>query len=180
MGLFNFLKKKEEIKKEITKTYILEFPFRGRIDMKFLGEDAKDDKYISGKEIYSYLDKETIEGINYSWNGSEMTQFIDNKQVKRKVADMELSIKNNGTCNMYIKTYEELTNEDKDYLLAFVKGQASDGWGEGDFDYIYDKANNQLFFYWDYKEKAKDKNCIPFSINFWWYKGDWYIKYIEI
>ena len=35
-------------------------------------------------------------------------------------------------------------------------------------------ANHEL-----HQEKAKDKNCISFSISFWWDDGDWYIKYVK-
>lgn len=75
----------------------------------------KDDEYISGKEVYLYLGQENIDGINMSWNGSNMQDFIEDKKIKNKVADMNLSLKNNGICYIYIRTYEELTKEDKEY-----------------------------------------------------------------
>ena len=179
MGLFDsFKKKKEKIKKDIAKTYTIEFPYRGIIELEDLEEDSEDDEYISGKDVYLYLDQNTIDGINMSWNESNMTEFINNTKVKSKIADIELSIKENGICNMYVKAYEELTDEDKEYVLNYIKGQASDGWGEDNFDYIYDKNNKKIYFYWDSKDKAEDDDCIPFSIQFWWDEKDWYIKYL--
>ena len=134
MGLFDsFKKKKEKIKKDIAKTYTIEFPYRGIIELEDLEEDSEDDEYISGKDVYLYLDQNTIDGINMSWNESNMTEFINNTKVKSKIADIELSIKENGICNMYVKAYEELTDEDKEYVLNYIKGQASDGWGEDNF-----------------------------------------------
>lgn len=175
MGIFSIFKKKAEIKRNIIKTYIIEFPYIGIIE----NELPKDDEYISGKEVYLYLGQENIDGINMSWNGSNMQDFIDDKKIKNKVVDMNLSLKNNGICYIYIRTYEELTKEDKEYLLNYVKGQASDGWGEGDFDYIYDKNTKEIYFYWDCQEKAREETCIPFAISFWWNSNDWYIRYVE-
>ncbi len=40
---------------------------------------------------------------------------------------------------VYVNAYEELTYEDKNCLLNFVKAQNSDGCEEENFDYIYDK-----------------------------------------
>ncbi len=182
MSLFKFFEKekiKNNMQREIFKTYIIEFPYRGKIELESLDEDSEGDKYIEGKDVYLYLDKESINGINSSWNGSDMINYIDNNEIKNKINDMELSIKENGICNIYVKVYEELTSEDKDYILNYVKGQASDGWGEENFDYIYNKETKELYFYWDFQEKLKDKNCIPFSIDFWWYDNSWYIKYAE-
>jgi hypothetical protein len=162
--------------RNVIKTYIIEFPYRGKIELEDLDCD---DEYISGKDVYLYLDQETIDGINWSWNSSNMIDFMDDKEVKIKIEDMELSIKENGICHMYVKVYEELTQKDKEYVLDYIKGQISDGWGEGNFDYIYNKNNKELYFYWDFTEKSQDKECIPFSIKFWWYDKDWYIKYID-
>ncbi len=173
MGLFNFFKNEKQeanIQREVIATYTIEFPYRGAVENEGIEE------YITGKTVYSYLNQETIDGINSSWNNSDMVSFIN---IKDKINDMELSIKENGVCNICVKAYEELTNEDREYLLNFVKGQASDGWGEGNFDYIYNKNNKDVYFYWDSPEKANDNNCIPFSIKFWWYDTDWYIKYVE-
>lgn len=164
MGIFNFLKKDEQkgdIQREVFKTYIIEFPYRGKIKLEYLDEEAEDDKYIDGKDIYLYLDEECINGINSSWNDSDMINFIDNNEIKNKINNMELSLKENGICNIYVKVYEELTSEDKEYILNYVKGQASDGWGEGNFDYIYNKETKELYFYWDSQDKLKDNNCIP-------------------
>ena len=78
MGLFDsFKKKKEKIKKDIAKTYTIEFPYRGIIELEDLEEDSEDDEYISGKDVYLYLDQNTIDGINMSWNESNMTEFIN-------------------------------------------------------------------------------------------------------
>ena len=186
MGLFNVFKKKEvtnttqlenDMSKDVVKTYILEFPYRGIIKNE---DEAADDEYINGKDLYSYLDKDTVDGISYSWYASEMISIIDDEKIKNKLHKFDLYIRETGVCNVFIEVYHELTDEEKDYLLDFVKGQASDGWGEGDFDYIYDIDNKELYFYWEFKEKAKDKNCncIVFSIDFWWYDNSWYIKYI--
>ena len=182
MGIFNFFKNdepKDDIQREIFKTYIIEFPYRGKMECEDIVEETTNNEYIMGKDVYLYLDQDSIDGISSSWNDSDMVSFIDNNEIKNKINNMELSIKENGICNVSVKVYVELTNEDKDYLLNYVKGQASDGWGEGNFDYIYDKEKNELYFYWDSQEKAKDKNCISFSISFWWDDGDWYIKYVK-
>lgn len=173
MGIFDIFKKKEE-QKEVIASYTIEFPYRGKIE----SEDIDDDEYITGEDVYLYLDQDSIDGINSSWNDSDMAGYIDNNDIKNKINNMELSIKEKGLCNVYIRTYEELTNEDKEYLLNYVKGQVSDGWGEGDFDYIYDSESKELYFYLDSQEKAKEKKCISFSIEFWWYDGNWYIKYV--
>lgn len=184
MGIFNIFKKQEEpkndVQREVIKSYTIEFPYRGKIELEYLDEEAEDDKYIDGKDIYLYLDEESINGINSSWNDSDMINFIDNNEIKNKINNMELSLKKNGICNIYVKVYEELTSEDKEYILNYVKGQASDGWGEGNFDYIYNKETKELYFYWDSQDKLKDNNCIPFSIDFWWYDNSWYIKYVEV
>ena len=181
MGILNIFKKKtetkEEIKREIIQTYIIEFTYRGIIEKEDLEQDVYDEEYIFGKDVYSYLDEESIAGINMSWNGSNMIDFIGNNELQNKIADMELAIKDNGICHIYVKTYEELTEEDKKCLLNYVEGQASDGWGEGDFDYIYDKITKKVYFYEDFQED--DENCITFSISFWWYDNNWYIKYIN-
>ncbi len=183
MGLFDMFKKneqKDDLQREVFKTYIIEFPYRGKIECKDIDNYEAADEYIIGKYVYLYLDQDSIDGINSSWNDSGMVSFIEDNEIKNKINDMKLFVKNNGICNIYVKVYEELTNEDKDYLLNYVKGQVSDGWGEGNFDYIYNKETKELYFYWDSQDKLKDNNCIPFSIDFWWYDNSWYIKYVEV
>lgn len=161
--------------KEITNIYTIEFPYRGTMEK----EDISDDEFIDGKDVYSYLGQNNVDGINYSWNGSNMTDFIGDKKIKNKISDIELSVMDSGICYMYVKTYEKLIEEEKKYILEYIQGQVSDGWGEGDFDYIYDKQNKQIYFYWNNVEKTKDMNCIAFSIHFWWNTKDWYIKYVD-
>lgn len=116
-----------------------------------------------GKDVYLYLDQDSIDGISSSRNDSNMVSFIDNNEIKNKIHNMELSIKENGICNVSVKVYEELTNEDKDYILNYVKGQVSDGWGEGNFDYIYDKEKKNYIFIWIHKKRQKKKIACHFQ-----------------
>ena len=81
--------------------------------------------------------------------------------VKKKLQDMQMFICKDGTCKVFISIFEELTESEKEYLLEFVKGQASDGWGEGNFDF-------------------EDNNGKYFRVAFWRNDSDWYIKYIDI
>ena len=68
---------------------------------------------------------------------------------------MKLHINSNGTCKIFITTIEELQTEEKEYILKFVSGQASDGLGEGNFDYT-DKDNNDYHVsFWN-----NDGSCI--------------------
>jgi len=140
--------------KNTLKPYVIEFPFYGvRCD-----EDVEEERYFEGKEAYECLNDSIIDAINISWNGSNMQNFVAEEELKKKLKDMQLFICKDGTCKIIISIFEELTAEEKEYLLEFVKGQASDGWGEGDFDF-------------------EDSNGKLFSVIFWKNDSNWYIKY---
>ena len=143
-------------KKDILKSYIIEFPFYG-----VRGDgDEEEEVYFEGNKTYKWFDDSIIEAINSSWNESNMTDFIFEKELKSKIQDMQLFICTDGTCKIIISIFEELTALEKEYLLDFVRGQASDGWGEGNFDF-------------------EDSNGKSFRISFWKKDNDWYIKYID-
>ena len=140
--------------RDVLKSYVIEFPFYG---VRGDGEEVEEE-YFDGKKAYKWFNDDVIEGINGSWNNNNMMEFIDNDEVSKKINDMHLFVCEDGTCKIIVSVFEELNKEEKDYVLDYVSGQASDGWGEGDF-------------YFD------DKDGKPYSVIFWKYKSDWYIKY---
>lgn len=144
--------------KPIVKTYIVEFPYYGVREIET--GDEYDAKCFNGIEAYKWFSEEVVEGIKSSWNNSNMVDFIDDKHLKSKINDMRLNINSNGTCHIFVETYEFLNDEEKKYILDFIKGQASDGWGEGDFDFI-------------------DNNNQAYSVRFWSRPHEWYIRYVE-
>lgn len=142
--------------RDTLKSYIIEFPFYG---VRGDGDEAEE-VYYDGKEAYKWFNDSIIDAINISWNGSGMTDFISEKELKKKLQDMQLFTCKDGTCKIIISIFEELTETEKDYLLNFVKGQASDGWGEGNFDF-------------------EDNNGKLFRVTFWQKDNHWYIKYLD-
>lgn len=134
--------------KKIISSYIIEFPFYG----------VRDDDYFNGADAYKWLNKEDIDGIIYSWDN--LIQYMSNSNITSKVNNSILSMNDDGTCNIRVDVYELLTEDEKKDLLKFIEGQLSDGWGEGNFDFV-------------------DKDNKDFSIAFWKYQDNWYIKYID-
>ncbi len=143
--------------RDTLKSYIIEFPFYG---VKGAG-DLAEETYFDGKKAFKWFDDSIIDAINISWNGSNMIDFISEKKLKKKLQDMQMFICEDGTCKVFISIFEELAKSEKKYLLEFVKGQASDGWGEGNFDF-------------------EDNIGKYFRVTFWRNDSDWYIKYIDI
>lgn len=127
----------------INKSYIVEFPFYGMI-----GEE-----YIDGKEIYKRFTDVEKDYIISSWNTINMHTYIDDESIKNKILNMTLTISSNGVCNVQINTSSELNRDELNYVLNFIKGQCSDGWGEGNFDFG------------------------EYSVAFWKNDSSWYIKY---
>ena len=135
-------------------SYVIEFPFYG---VRGNGEE-EEEKYIGGKETYNWFDDSIIDAINDSWNGSNMLNFIEKKELKKKIKDMQLFVCKDGSCKIIVSIFEELTVEEKEYLLDFVKGQASNGWGKREFDF-------------------EDSDGKQFSVTFWKNDENWYVKY---
>lgn len=139
-------------------TYIVETPFYG---FKVQENESNEEwKYFSGEEVYKWLSKEDIDGINWSWNNDNMVEYISNLNLKKKLSSINLYINKNGTCRFFVKVIEELNDEEKNQIINFISGQVSDGWGEGDFSY-------------------EDSNGETFELSFWKNDNSWYIKYIE-
>ena len=140
--------------RDTLKSYIVEFPFYG-----VRGDgDEEEEVYVKGDRAYKWFDDSIIDAINISWNGSNMTNFISEKELKKKLQDMQLFVCKDGTCKIVVSIFEELTESEKEYLLNFIKGQASDGWGEGNFDF-------------------EDSDGNLFRVTFWQKDEHWYIKY---
>ncbi len=113
---------------KIAKTYVIRFPFYGvRTD----GDDNW--TYFDGKEVYKWLSNDEIEGINNDWNLDDAVKYVDDKKLKDKLYELRLSVCNDGMCKVVANTYDKLTVGEEKNLINFVKGQASDGWGEGNF-----------------------------------------------
>lgn len=140
--------------RDTLKSYVIEFPFYGVRD----DGEGEDEKYFGGKETYKWFDDSIIDAINFSWNGNNIPHFITEKELKKKLKDMQLFVCKDGTCKIIVNIFEELTTEEKEYLLDFVKGQASEGLGKGKFDF-------------------EDSNGKQFSVKFWKDDSSWYIKY---
>ena len=151
--------KKEEIDKEVnfSNLYLVEFPFKGIRELE-LDEEPKEDEFMAGELLIKAADKEFIEYVKWNWYASTLTDFMD-QPLKEKVNNFYLTLNANGKCIAVIPTYSELTEEDKKYLLDFIKGQASDGIGEEDYVYEYEGKK--------------------YSLLFWWKQDDWYIKFIK-
>lgn len=148
-------KKKKE--KSIN-TYIIESPFYGYKVLET--ENGEEWKYFTGKEVYNWLSNDDIDGINWSWNSNNIVEYISNVSLKKKISDIQLYLNKNGTCRFFVGVLEELSEADKNLIINFIKGQLSDGWGEGNFDY-------------------EDEKGEQFELSFWKNDGSWYIKYIE-
>ena len=169
-----FGKKTGNTGQQPVRTYGIEFPYRARIE----NEEDDEDKYISGQEVFSYFCQDDLEGLEVSWNSSDMPQYIDDPALRTKIAEMPMTLLP-GICHIDISVFEKLTDEERESILRFVSGQASDGWGEGDYDFIRNSVTGEMYFYWDDESKAKEENCISFAIQFWWNDGDWYIRYTD-
>lgn len=150
----NLQKKKE---KSID-TYIIESPFYGYKVLEI--DNGEEWKYFTGKEVYNWLSNDDIDGINWSWNSNNIVEYISNVGLKKKISDIQLYLNKNGTCRFFVEVLEELSEVDKNLIINFIKGQLSDGWGEGNFDY-------------------EDEKGEKFELSFWKNDGSWNIKYIE-
>ena len=150
-GCENYYKSQDN---NIKYTYIIEFPYYG------VRENNDEMEYFNGKDTYQWFNQKIIDSIEWAWNCENMAMYISDEKIKNKISDMKLHINSNGTCRIFITTIEELQKEEKEYILKFVSGQASDGLGEGNFDYT-DKDNND------------------YHVSFWNNDGSWYIKYVE-
>lgn len=149
---------KFELPKDVN-TYIVEFPFYGfKVFTNDLGKEER--KYYNGVEVYNWLSQDDIEGVNWSWNGNNMLEYITDKKLKKKISNISLFINKNGTCRVFIKVLEELKEDEKNQIINFISGQVSDVWGEGNFDY-------------------EDEKGEKFELSFWKNDGSWYIKYID-
>ena len=140
--------------RDTLKSYIIEFPFYG---VK-ANDDLEKETYLDGKSAFKWFDDSIVDAINISWNGNNMINSISVKELKQKLYDMQMFICEDGTCRVIISIFEELTEEEKEYLLEFVKKQASNGWEKEDFEF-----------------KDKSENC--FRVVFWRNDNNWYIKY---
>ncbi len=152
----NHIKTVKVPQREILKTYVIEFPFYG---VKGSSE-GQEENFFDGKEAYQWINDSDRQAIESSWNENDMISFIEDKQLKGKIQASYLYVCDDGTCKIIVSIYEELTETEKEVLLNFVKGQASDGWGEGNFDFE-DGSNNS------------------YRVSFWRYNSNWYIKYRE-
>lgn len=148
----------KKTKEKSINTYIIESPFYGYKVLET--ENGEEWKYFTGKEVYNWLSNDDIDGINWSWNSNNIVEYISNVSLKKKISDIQLYLNKNGTCRFFVEVLEELSEVDKKLIINFIKGQLSDGWGEGNFDY-------------------EDEKGEKFKLSFWKNDGSWYIKYIE-
>ena len=139
-------------------TYIIEIPFYGFKVHE--NENNEEWKYFNGEEVYKWLSKDDIDEINWSWNNDNMVKYISNPSLKKKISSINLYINKKGTCRFFVKVIEALKEDEKNQIIEFISGQASDGWGNGDFSYEH-------------------SNGEKFELSFWKNDNSWYIKYIE-
>ena len=146
-----FKKKKSKVSKETIDTKLVEFPICVE-----LYDDKDDITYIFGSDINKYWFDNNKDVIIYDFDASKVWEY---SSLKDKINIMRLYILDNGLANIEIEFNTILNSIEEEYLLEFIKGQMSDGWGEGILDDTLDDGTN-------------------FNISFWNNK-DWYIKYIK-
>ena len=111
--------------------------------------------YIFGNDINKYWFDNNKDVIIYDF---ESTKIWEYSSLKDKINVMHLSILDNGLANIEIELNTILNSIEEEYLLEFIKGQMSDGWGEGILDDTTEDGQNFIVSFWNNK--------------------DWYIKYI--
>lgn len=142
-------KKKEEVKPTID-TKIVEFPLCVEL------YDSNDNiTYIFGSDTNKYWFDNNKDVVIYDFDATKIWQY---SSLKDKINIMHLNILDNGLVNIEIELNTILNSIEEEYLLEYIKGQMSDGWGEGILDDTTENGQNFIISFWNNK--------------------DWYIKYI--
>jgi len=146
-----FFKKNNKVENKPTiETKLVEFPLCVEL------YDEKDDiTYIFGSDINKYWFDNNKDVIIYDFDESKIWEY---SSLKDKINIMHLNILDDGLVNIEIELNNKLNSIEEEYLLEFIKGQMSDGWGEGILDDTTDDGQNFIISFWNNK--------------------DWYIKYI--
>jgi len=103
---------------------IFKYPFY----VEVLSDDSDERKVITGADVYKYVDSELKDAIIYDFAESGLARFYDDSSA---VTDMTLEFDDGGF--IIIRALVRRNNDDKirESLDSFIKGQLSDGWGEG-------------------------------------------------
>ena len=63
---------------------------------------------------------------------------------------MKMQFLEKGYIEISISVREKLNDTEKQELLNLITGQMSDGWGEGNFDYLSDNNDKYNVIFWKY------------------------------
>lgn len=158
MRLFNLFKDnktpKNNIEKEtknddIVEIYNIEFPFYVNLYKKDFNEDSGDEPIeLKENEAYRILTNDNIEDICYDFESSELYQYWDD--LSKKIINMKMQFLEKGYIEISISVREKLNDTEKLELLSLITGQMSDGWGEGNFDYLSDNNDRYNVIFWKY------------------------------
>ena len=144
MSIFNFFKKNK-----CTCKYTIEFPI-------YAYEENDTSKIIQGTDVFKYLSENKKKDVCDNFEYSNLQAYFGD--IGKKILNMKMNFIENGVIHIEVYLKEELSDIDKDKLLAYIKGQLSDGWGE--------------------EEISFRKNSIKYELMFW-NNENWYIKYIN-
>ena len=158
MGLFNLFKDNKAPKNSIEKvtstddtleTYNIEFPFYVKLYKKDFNEDRGDEPIeLKGNEAYKILENDNIEGICYDFESSELYQYWED--LSKKIINMKMQFLEKGYIKISVSVREKLNDTEKQELLSLITSQMSDGWGEGNFDYLSDNNDRYNVIFWEY------------------------------
>lgn len=156
MGLFNLFKndKENNIDKEtrnddIVEIYNIEFPFYVNLYKKDFNEDNGDEPIeLKEDEAFGILTNDNIEDICYDFESSELYQYWE--YLGKKIVNMKMKFLEKGYIQISVSVRERLNDTEKQELLSLIAGQMSDGWGEGNFDYLRDNNDRYNVIFWKY------------------------------
>ena len=158
MGLFNLFKDNKVTKNnieeqtrndDIVEVYNTEFPFYVNLYKKDFNEDSDDEPIeLKGNEAYRILTNDNIEDICYDFESCELYQYWDD--LSKKIINMKMQFLEKGYIEISISVREKLNDTEKQELLNLITGQMSDGWGEGNFDYLSDNNDRYNVIFWKY------------------------------
>ncbi len=120
---------KRLVKKAQTYTYKLKT--HGKCTIQGSNDYSYDYKITSNFEYGDELGDAIEEDSNINFVEYMDSDYMGRDQVAKKLKSITLSLNDDNTLCTIIIAKEELTDEDKDVILDYMKGQFSDGWGEG-------------------------------------------------
>lgn len=153
MGLFNRVKKKEDStdNNNIVEIYNIKFPFYVNLYNKNFDEESGDEPLeLKAEEAYRILNKDDIEAMCSDFENSELYKYCN--ELDKKIANMQMQFVENGFIKIIVYVKESLNDNEKKELLKFISEQMSDGWGEGNFDYLNENEEKYNVIFWKYND----------------------------